>query len=171
MGLDMYLYKKTWVSDNGLKLVEPDGKIQPERIRCVYEEIGYWRKANAIHNWFVQNIQDGNDDNEEYEVSIEVLMRLRNTCLDVLASCELVPGKISDGYAASPGEPLHEVFVDGQMIRDSYVAEQLLPTVSGFFFGGTDYDQYYVEDLKNTVKIIEEALKDEYATYIYSSSW
>ena len=24
--------------------------------------VGYWRKANAIHNWFVQNVQDGRDE-------------------------------------------------------------------------------------------------------------
>lgn len=28
----------------------------------VHEQVGYWRKANAIHNWFVEYIQDGEDD-------------------------------------------------------------------------------------------------------------
>ena len=24
----------------------------------IFEEVGYWRKANAIHNWFVKNCQN-----------------------------------------------------------------------------------------------------------------
>ena len=27
-----------------------------------HEEVGYWRKANAIHGWFVRNVQNGKDD-------------------------------------------------------------------------------------------------------------
>ena len=23
---------------------------------CIYEQVGYWRKANAIHKWFVENV-------------------------------------------------------------------------------------------------------------------
>ena len=60
MGLDMYLTKRTWVGLN-------------------YEhnrETGYWRKANHIHQWFVENIQDGNDDCREYYVPRERLKEL-----------------------------------------------------------------------------------------------
>ena len=28
----------------------------------IIEQVGYWRKANQIHNWFVENVQDGEDD-------------------------------------------------------------------------------------------------------------
>lgn len=28
----------------------------------IFEEVGYWRKANMIHKWFVENVQDGKDD-------------------------------------------------------------------------------------------------------------
>lgn len=29
---------------------------------CCFKEIAYWRKANAIHRWFVDNVQNGTDD-------------------------------------------------------------------------------------------------------------
>lgn len=50
MGLDMYLYG---VIDEFNK---HEYNIGHERKEI---QIGYWRKANQIHNWFVENIQDG----------------------------------------------------------------------------------------------------------------
>ena len=38
--------------------------------------MGYWRKANAVHNWFVDNVQDGNDGCKHYWVSKEDLQKL-----------------------------------------------------------------------------------------------
>src|SRR4051794_31057713 len=28
----------------------------------IYEEVAYWRKANQIHNWFVEALHNGVDD-------------------------------------------------------------------------------------------------------------
>ena len=52
MGLDMYLDK--YVA----------GKAEDED-----ESFGYWRKANQIHKWFVDNVQGGIDDCRPYPVS------------------------------------------------------------------------------------------------------
>ena len=40
--------------------------------------IGYWRKASAVHGWFVERVQDGEDDCGDYCVSLEQLYELRN---------------------------------------------------------------------------------------------
>lgn len=67
MGLDMYLEKHTYVGNTykdkaeQVKIVAEG--IKQERITSIVERIGYWRKANAIHYWFVQHTQDGVDDN------------------------------------------------------------------------------------------------------------
>lgn len=50
-------------------------------------------------------------------------------------------------------------------------AVELLPTQSGFFFGGTEYDQWYFSDLEQTVKIIEPLIKDDENEYSYRASW
>ena len=105
-------------------------------------QIASWRKANAIHKWFVDNIQGGEDDCGEYKVTKEQLIQLHNTCNEILV--------------------------------DHNLAEQLLPTQSGFFFGNTEYDMWYYNDLENTKQIIDEIL--EYKSYCldelyYSSSW
>jgi hypothetical protein len=53
-------------------------------------------------------------------------------------------------------------------------AEELLPTQSGFFFGGTDYDEWYKQDLEYTVTRIEKILADPAfvkSDFYYQSSW
>jgi hypothetical protein len=150
MGLDMYLHKKTYVKywehngdDNYDVKVTKAGKpvnIDPKKVKYVTEEVGYWRKANHIHYWFVENVQNGNDDCGNYWVSREKLEELLNVCNKVLT--------------------------------DKSRAEELLPTQSGFFFGGTDYDEYYFDDVIDTKRICEECLSDETADdFEYHSSW
>ena len=53
----------------------------------------------------------------------------------------------------------------------SEVLEALLPTASGFFFGGTDYDEWYFQDVESTIDLLENLLKEEGGDYYYSSSW
>ena len=169
MGLDMYLYKTKRV--NGLSaedylkvdnaVFDAKGDLDIEAVtgvsglqdaiieagknfhwHSILTEIGYWRKANAIHNWFVNNVQGGEDNCQLYEVGKDQLLVLQNIVNHVLES--------------------------------ELLAEELLPTVSGFFFGGTCYDDYYREDLENTIDILDNVLNstdfnDEIV--FYRSSW
>lgn len=135
MGLDMYLTAKRYVSE----YQEEDKAISTEMMRHFPElignesisnidvRVGYWRKANAIHKWFVSHVQEGTDDCRSYYVSRERLQELRDTCERVLA------------------------------FRD--LAHAQLPTASGFFFGNTDYDEYYYHDLEQTIRIADRALE------------
>jgi len=157
MGLDMYLTKKTYVKrwshhskeEQHTVVVKLGGKtrkgIKPKRISNIEEEVMYWRKANQIHKWFVDNVQDGVDDCGTYYVSKEQLEELVDKCKKVLA--------------------------------DNSLADELLPSESGFFFGGTEYDEFYFKDLEETVKEIEDELKIKptegcySGDYYYHSSW
>ena len=76
MGLDMYLYRKTHVVRAGKKII-------------VSEQVAYWRKANAIHKWFVDNCQDGVDDCRLATVRVTQLAELVGVCKQVLAQPEL----------------------------------------------------------------------------------
>jgi len=160
MGLDMYLRASEYVSRKDYKTI--DGQMVAE-INPIFDEIvkqfnaedaidkdsfggitvdlpmGYWRKANQIHNWFVENVQDGEDDCNKYYVTREQLEQLRSTCLEVIVDIDK--------------------------------AEDLLPTGAGFFFGSTNYDQYYVQDLVDTVDIINRCLSTKFDSFEYQSSW
>ena len=91
MGLDMYLnrcYSKYRKSDGTFSDNWDDSKFdmygRSNRV-TFSEQVGYWRKANHIHKWFVDNVQDGKDDCHEYYVSIKKLHELRDTCFDILS--------------------------------------------------------------------------------------
>ena len=140
----------------------------------ITEEVGYWRKANQIHNWFVENIQDGVDDcGYHREVTEEDLNELLDICQRVLDSCEMVTGQINNGYEFRNGKMV-SIMQPGKYVKDPSVAKELLPSTDGFFFGGTDYDEYYVADIKKTIEIIKNVLEttdfDTQMIY-YSSSW
>jgi hypothetical protein len=104
--------------------------------------VGYWRKVNAVHNWFVQNVQDGRDECQKAWVPREKLVELLEACETVLA--------------------------------DATKADELLPPQAGFFFGGTELDEWYYEGLKYTAEMLNHVLTSETLKdydFEYQSSW
>lgn len=193
MGLDMYLERinrKAIKYDNmdfyipneeknntalyqEIKPFLVDRGSESYQYKSLSEEIGYWRKANHIHNWFVEYIQNGNDDCSIYEVTKEQLVELREVCKDVLSASKLVDGKIYGGTSWTKDDGEKVLWEDGKIIEDSTVAEELLPRADGFFFGSQYYDEHYYYLLEDTVNFIDEALKTNFETHAirYSSSW
>jgi hypothetical protein len=60
-----------------------------------------------------------------------------------------------------------------EILKDSTAASKLLPTEGGFFFGPTEYDEYYFGDLVETqeaMKQLLEKLQDD-NDLIYQASW
>ena len=47
-----------------------------------------------------------------------------------------------------------------QVLINSSLAKTLLPTTEGFFFGSNEYDEYYFDDIEETVEICERLLKE-----------
>jgi hypothetical protein len=121
--------------------------------------VGYWRKANQIHKWFVDNVQDGKDDCGTYYVRPSQLEALRESCILVMAASEMVPDMVVNGqtYSVETGEWRNNL-EKGNVILDSKVAQAELPSADGFFFGSTEYDEWYINDLIWTVEIIDKVL-------------
>ena len=140
----------------------------------IEEHVGYWRKANAIHKWFVEHVQDGEDDCAYHnEVTKDILEELRDACEEVLTNAVLMKGKVTNGYhlKGNKWEPIYE---DGKVVVNPDVCEDVLPCTSGCFFGSTEYDEWYIEDVKYTYelccKLLEETDFDKQMIY-YCSSW
>jgi len=88
----MYLYARQFAF-NGFKNQELYNKIVQEApfaldTASVQVQVAYWRKANQIHKWFVDHVQDGNDDCEEYRVTRDQLQLLVDNCKLVLMNKE-----------------------------------------------------------------------------------
>lgn len=178
MGLDMYMRRKLYVRSGAIDWkvkVEKNGKpYETREITYITEDAGYWRKANQIHSWFVNNVQDGEDDCKEYYVSHEKLKELLKTVNTVLNSSNLVPGKVHNGTRWTAEKGQEEIYEDGKVMDNETVARELLPCESGFFFGSTDYNEWYYKDLEYTKELLEELLNDPNAEdyeYYYQSSW
>ena len=86
----------------------------PLSVSRVEIEVGYWRKANEIHRWFVENVQLGEDDCKEYHVSIGKINELRNTCKKVLENKKLAKKLLppEDGFFFGSNEIDEYYFVD-----------------------------------------------------------
>lgn len=157
MGLDMYLIKRKKNDDMDFS----------------FNEVAYWRKANQIHNWFVKNIQNGVDDCGLYEVSRQQLQELLIDCYTVLdmAACDLQ--EMNGGLRKIDGEWKEERIM-GRKITNPGVVADILPTTSGFFFGSTEYDEWYLRDIENTIEQINTILDEtdfEEDVILYTSSW
>lgn len=95
MGLDMYLRAEKYIGNYNhsnadekaaAKAVAEAVGISPfmgESI-TVKMRVGYWRKANAIHRWFVEKVQGGEDECKEFSVSREQLQELVDQCKAVI---------------------------------------------------------------------------------------
>jgi len=154
MGLDMYLIKETYIgasreyNDAQVEIsVKRQGKdvyINSNRITYIHEEVAYWRKANQIHNWFVEIVQNGIDDCRSYPVSLSQLRELNDLCIQVLEK------------------------------KDNHFSEHCLPTRDGCFFGDTGYEELYYADVEDTINMLTtliEETNDNYVTFQYRSSW
>ena len=142
--------------------------------RMISEQVAYWRKANAIHKWFVNHVQDGIDDCSYHrEVTEEDLKKIINICKTILDTVVLEDGKVINGYTWSNGKETPN-YQDGKYIVNPKICEKLLPTESGFFFGGTEYDQWYISDIEYTYETLKKVLEEtdfEKQMLFYVSSW
>lgn len=164
MGLDMFLSSKVYVGGKYHYIKQRKITVSKEwekrefhnsydlptgNIEYISYSVGYWRKANQVHNWFVKNIQDGNDNCELYRVSEEKLQELLKICKN-----------------------LYET-------KDKKMALAALPPCDGFFFGNsspansTFWDDYWY-DIRHTITTLENALefnRQYQGTLYYQSSW
>jgi hypothetical protein len=156
MGLDMYLYASKTLSNmyygeeetkmfhavkelmNAQEFVNEDDL----RFAKIQIQVAYWRKANAIHKFFV-NLANGKDECQNIYVSRKNLQELVNRCSVILAD------------------------------KDVEKAKELLPSQSGFFFGSTEYDEWYFKDLEHTQEVLSKILSDapEDWEFDYRASW
>jgi hypothetical protein len=154
MGLDMYLEARRFIWPSRSGKATPDTQINAGikqlmpgigdlRVKGVTVEAMYWRKANAIHRWFVNECQDGEDDCRHSEVSRDQLIQLRDLCQRVL----------DDPDRASELLPTQGGFFFGST---EY---------------GEDYTEDLRNTVKGLTSIIDNAEFDKNWDFYYHSSW
>jgi hypothetical protein len=155
MGLDMYLYIDEYVSRSNPKtdeenqafntiasVINSSKHIQPQAWQ------GFSIKVPVAY-WRKANAIHGwiiehcaNGVDECQEIGMN-----RNELQDLLNTCKKV-------------------------LTNSEYANELLPRQPGYFFGSLEVDEWYQEDLKYTIGILDKLLDDPDVTYvIYQASW
>ncbi len=189
MGLDMSLYRVEKMKGKTLQdILELNERYYNEDISCeelieiekyliqkqygktLLDEIMYWRKANAIHDWFVEYVQHGNDDCGNYEIHRETIEELYNITKQVYDSLKYKK-RVTQVFKDYDGKPYEE---DCYSPTDLSVASLLLPTQDGFYFGSVNYNEYYfkmVVETMNKCKEILDTFDFENNYLVYSSSW
>ena len=121
MGLDMYLKADRHLSkydEEDTDIATTIGALTVKnteyRVTSVSVMVMQWRKANAIHNWFVKNVQSNVDDCGTYNVGIDDLEQFYKICCRVLenetTAQELLP-------------PIEGFFFGSQNIDPAYLAD------------------------------------------------
>src|ERR1700740_712435 len=167
MGLDMYLHRRRYVQNWDFlpenqrwtyAITRGDGRVlTPGKLTYVLDEIAYWRKANQVHHWFVDIVQKGTDDCGEYYVRQDQLGDLFSRGRRIFAADEKIGKLVAKALDASVGpeertafwEKITHLAADSEPVKK--LAHDLLPTQPGFFFSGTDYDEWYFYGLRETL--------------------
>lgn len=119
------------------------------------------KKDNPIFDW----------DNDVEDVYFRKLNWIRNWLVKHL--------RLNEDECAEdvlvPKEKLEELLSDVRAVLNNHdLAEQLLPTKGGFFFGGTDYSDYYFDSLIGIETEIQALLTTtdfEIEDVYYDESW
>lgn len=146
----MYLKKKTYIGnhwkteDDQTKIRIPG--IKQARIAEIVEMVATWRKANAIHKWFVDNVQDGEDNCKEYYVTKEDLQKLYLLVKEA--------NQTKKGTALPP----QAGFFFGSTERDEW------------YWKDMEYTEKKLEELLKEIEK-DKTNKNDIIDYYYQSSW
>lgn len=167
MGLDMYLYADKYVSRKNYDVKIADEKygydyatneafqtivsaVNAESLvdnewsgMTVSIPVGYWRKANAIHGWIVNNCADGLDECQRIYISRDKAKELVEACKAVLADKSLAEQLL----------PPQSGFFFGSYEIDEWYMRDLEQTIQIF------------------EKVLAAAERDEIDGVTYQASW
>lgn len=141
----------------------------------IFEQVADWSKANQIHAWFVNNIQNEIDDCSYYFVTKDNLLDLKEICEKILKLNPYTLDKNSYLLYYSANNLIEKgIITKEQYAKLETELNKILPTKDGLFFGPTDYALSYFLNVKETLKMLTKILDNadfENEVYLYNSSW
>jgi hypothetical protein len=149
MGLDMYLSASEYISrwdytedfdrsENELFLqivsqFDVDVDINGHAGIQIDFPMGYWRKSNQIHNWFVENLADGVDECQKIFVNRESLENLRDLCNQVLADNSLAKDLLPTGAGFFFGSLEYDEYYFGDLKQTVEIIDRCLASKFDYF--------------------------------------
>ena len=189
MGLDVY-FKKTTVKFHGdpsnsedfNNFCEEADKAASNDLRGKVEKLlkplrEAWENLQTNDYWRTKQIMDFpelekqiDEEVKDYYLQYDAYFRKVNF---LFAYYENKGKMVEQYYAFTDKEDIDDIISRCErVLADHSLANELLPTQSGFFFGGTDYDDYYFSDVKdclNQMKKYRKLLKDGVTGFVIFS--
>lgn len=168
------------LSDWDIPETMTEEKIKPlqniySKKSTIFEEVASWTKANHIHGWFVNNIQNGNDNCHYYFVTEDDLLELKEICEKVLTFNFFILDRDSYLLYYSADTLIDAGFVTKKRYYElEKELNEILPTRKGLCFGPNDYAMSYFLQVEYTLEIVNKILDNadfENEVYLYHSSW
>jgi hypothetical protein len=156
MGLDMYLYAKQFVASSSWSKEEDCKKVK---------SIARLMKGTKFLD---------SDDLQFAEVKLQVAYWRKSNQIHKYFIDKCNGGKDDCRETYVEREVLENLLNRCKtVLEDKSQARELLPPQSGFFFGSTELDEYYYQDLEYTIPVLEKILKDapESWEFEYQASW
>lgn len=153
MGLDMYLRRRTYVQNWEHNPENQKWEIQIKRGGEVYPHINPKRIS-----YIEETAAYWRKDNQIHKWFVDNVQ-------DGVDNCQ--------SYYVSK-ESLQELLELCKQVKENpSLGSELLPTQSGFFFGDTKYDEYYMMGIDETIKQLEALLAEDNSNseFEYQSSW
>jgi hypothetical protein len=137
MGLDMYLHRRRYIKNSNHQ--------SPERRFEISLKVGGKEIALTTPKYVIEEVGYWRKANQIHKFfcgldggkdECQEIYVIRDDLVELKSRCERV-------------------------LADHSLAQEVLPPQSGFFFGGTEIDDYYFEDLHDTLKIVEPLIVDD----------
>ena len=141
MGLDISFYK-----------IQRKGK-----------ELSYFRKVNFLVKFFNDKMIEycGGTILDGLDIPID-----KEWCEELLDKCNQVVNKYNElktSYTLNTNDDNTKLF-ESEEANNLFVefASEVLSTMAGFFYGSTDYDKWYLEDVKDVIKHLKNNIIPEF---------
>lgn len=156
MGLDIYFKRVNKIDFEFAKKKDTEDAYNELEIK----NVGYFRKVNCLLPFF------GYEDNlsvhpiekcqiEELVSIAKELLKEHHAINSSILSYKEILGVYKDDKKKT--KEIQEK-IDALWANFAEIAQEKLPTTSGFFFGYTEYKEWYVNDLTEIVNVFEEIL-------------
>jgi hypothetical protein len=153
MGLDMYLKKKTYIGGNWSHR-KVTGSIKLK--------INTDTKLEKLIEINPENVTEIVEHCGDWRKANSIHGWIVKNVQDNIDECQ-------ESYF--PNEKLTELRdVCKKVLKNKNLADKLLPPTSGFFFGSSEVNEWYEEDLQDTIEIINK-LDLEHGEHYYQASW
>lgn len=159
MGLDQYLYRREYVGGWDWKDSTDSDKRERAMYNNIIEYLGVDRVEGSPHAYIDVCVAYWRKANAIHKWFCD-LDGGRDECQDIRVTRDQLI-------------QLRKLCLS--VIRQPVSAASTLPTQPGFFFGSCEYDDWYMENMKNTVaqldKVLESVSEDSWTDFIYRASW